>query len=192
MWLFILTTAQKKKYDINIMIFWHFSFEQLQSVTSDQTILFLQHFKASVIFFVFDNCIHKIFWLYITELQQRMLVKRQQIKVWLACKQKSFLLCFMYVKYKTTLVKNTTLYFVESLIQRTHNAESYSQTIYENLSKSTLIRKALSEFRSIKNSFLSWLEVLICYLLYYISLRVWYKALTVSRLLWHTHFESLL
>ena len=114
------------------------------------------------------------------------------------CKQESFLLCFMYVKYKTMLVENTTLYFVESFIlwiKKSIAGNTMQRVICRQsmriYSESTVIRKALSEFRNIENSFLSWLEVFICYLLYYVSLRVWYKALTISRLLWHTHFESL-
>lgn len=177
---------KKKKCDINIVIFWYFSFEQLQLVTSDQMILFFWHFEASAIFFVYYNCTHKMSELYVTELQQRMLAKRQQEEIWLACKQKSILLCLMYVKHQIMLMKNTTLYFIELFIlwrDRQDNsmtddrAQRHWQE-HESIQKIQKSEKFVFEF--IWNS----------YLLYYMSLRVQFKVPHIDRLLWHMYFGS--
>ena len=87
--------------------------------------------------------------------QWKLLVKKQQVEIQWTCKWKSFLFCFVYVKYKTTLIKNIISYFVKSLIQLIYNTKNHSQTIYKNLSENTVIRKVLLKFKNIKILFLN-------------------------------------
>jgi len=78
----------------------------------------------------------------------------------------------MYVKYKTTLVKNITSYFIELFILQKTSTKKTEKTLtrIKKHLKSTEIRITLSEFRNIKSLFLSSFKV--SYLLYYMSFRI--------------------
>ena len=139
LWLFILTTIQKEK-------MWYQYHNFLTFFLLNNFNLWLQikqYFFISILRLLLYH-IQEMSYFYITEfqciadyraLQQKLLAKKWQVEIWLACKWESFLSCFVYVKYKTMLVKNTTLYFVESLIQKKQCRESLKNNLWESIQK---------------------------------------------------------